>query len=145
MSERQNTRIFTVWDYDTQTVNQYQREGDCSNCGLCCRTSIEFSVVKPCNPESLHQGGQATTGSGTWAETKRNGDKLYYRIRGYKQDFLKCKHLDENNLCGIYQDRSILCQEWPFSPADIQPFPDCSYQFTKTGSWTFEEVMRKEK
>jgi len=41
--------------------------------------------------------------------------------------FYKCKHLLENNLCGIYENRKELCDRFPSSPWAIIP-PGCGFE-----------------
>lgn len=41
--------------------------------------------------------------------------------------FYKCKHILENNLCGIYKNRKELCDRFPSSPWAIVP-PDCGFK-----------------
>jgi Fe-S-cluster containining protein len=143
MTTSDNARSFTIWDYDVQTVKRYLREGECNSCGLCCRTSIQFSVAQPLDSEQLHQGGQKTTGQGRWVEINHNGSRTFYRILSYAQEQFQCRYLDTDSLCEVYPDRSLLCREWPFCPEDIVSFPDCSYQFELVGEWPFAQIKKQ--
>lgn len=44
-----------------------------------------------------------------------------------KITFYKCKHIQDNNLCGIYENRLELCDRFPTSPWAIVP-PGCGYE-----------------
>lgn len=41
--------------------------------------------------------------------------------------FYKCKYIQDNNLCGIYEKRPELCDRFPTSPWAIVP-PGCGYE-----------------
>jgi len=62
-----------------------------------------------------------------------------------KLTFYRCKHLLENNLCRIYNDRKELCKVFPSTPWAVVP-PGCGYE-----GWLFQErekikqKIRKEK
>ena len=143
MDDHQARKTVTVWDYDTQTVSRYQREGECSECGLCCCKGLMFSVARPIESQNLRQGGKATTGHGAWVEIYNNGERCFFRMRGYQPSAGICTHLDASQHCKIYPERSTLCREWPFSPADIADIQACSYTFTCIGAWTFDQIGLK--
>ena len=41
--------------------------------------------------------------------------------------FYKCKYIQDNNLCGIYENRPELCERFPTSPWSVVP-PGCGYE-----------------
>lgn len=47
--------------------------------------------------------------------------------------FYKCKHIMDNNLCAIYQNRKNLCDVFPSSPWSVVP-PGCGFE-----NWLFEQ------
>lgn len=54
--------------------------------------------------------------------------------------FYRCKHVLENNLCGIYKNRPEVCERFPSSPWAVVP-PNCGYE-----GWLFqkrEEIKAK--
>ena len=54
--------------------------------------------------------------------------------------FYRCKYIQDNNLCGKYQDRPVLCKHFPASPWAIVP-PGCGFE-----GWLFlkrEEIKQK--
>lgn len=51
--------------------------------------------------------------------------------------FYKCKYLQENNLCGDYENRPILCRLNPFTPWSIVP-PSCGFN-----GWLDEQKEKK--
>ena len=70
-------------------------------------------------------------------------------IEGLKEDgnydeknmtFYHCKYLQDDNLCGRYEDRLTLCKHFPSTPWAIVP-PGCGYE-----GWLFlkrEEIKQK--
>lgn len=57
-----------------------------------------------------------------------------------KITFYKCRHIGDDNLCGIYQNRFEVCQRFPSSPWAVIP-PGCGYE-----GWLFqkrEELKQK--
>jgi Fe-S-cluster containining protein len=133
-----------LWDYDKKIAIQYVRIGECNMCGACCRGTIHFSVVNMIDKDNPDNGGMATSREGQWVEVCPNGHKIYFKMREYERCDRQCKYLQTNNACGVYSERSTLCREWPFSPSDIVPFPDCSYKFFKVGQWDFDDIMKQE-
>lgn len=54
--------------------------------------------------------------------------------------FYRCRHILDNNLCGIYQNRKELCDRFPSSPWAVIP-PGCGFE-----GWIFqkrEELKQK--
>lgn len=47
--------------------------------------------------------------------------------------FYKCKHLQDNNLCGIYKERLPVCDRFPSSPWIVAP-PGCGFE-----GWLFQK------
>lgn len=41
--------------------------------------------------------------------------------------FYKCKHILNNNLCGIYKERPLVCERFPTSPWAVIP-PGCGFE-----------------
>lgn len=57
-----------------------------------------------------------------------------------KMTFYKCKYLLDNNLCGIYKTRPLVCERFPSSAWAVVP-PGCGFE-----GWLFkksEETKRK--
>ncbi len=132
-----------LWDYDKKVAIQYARVGECNMCGACCRGIVHFSVVNLIEKENPEGGGRATSEEGQWVEISPNGQKIYFKMKEYEVCDRQCKHLLEDGRCGTYLNRNTLCREWPLSPSDLIPFPDCSYQFVQIGQWTFDEILNQ--
>jgi Fe-S-cluster containining protein len=143
MTMKKPAKKIYLWDYDRKIAVQYARYGECNMCGACCRGIIHFSVVNMIEKDNPDNGGRATSKEGQWVEVSPNGQKLYFKMREYERRDRQCKYLQGNGTCGVYLERSTLCREWPFSPSDLIPFPDCSYRFFKVGQWTFNEIINQ--
>lgn len=136
------SNLVYLWDYDQKIVFQYGRFGECDRCGSCCMGGVHFSVTDVVDVDELRSGGRATTGDGAWVETSSNGVRVFYRIKPYQPGGKRCSRLQDNQMCGIYSNRPLFCRGWPFLPAEIIPFPECSYQFQKLGQWPFEQIKK---
>lgn len=53
--------------------------------------------------------------------------------------FYRCKHLQDNNMCEIYQNRPSFCHRFPYTGSEVVP-PGCGYE-----GWLFQkrEEMKK--
>jgi Fe-S-cluster containining protein len=132
-----------LWDYDKKVAIQYARVGECNICGLCCQGRISFTVVGILEKDNPESGGRGTSEEGQWVEVSPNGQKIYFKMKEYEPCDKQCKNLQEDGKCGAYGQRSTLCREWPFSPSNLTPFPDCSYKFIKVGQWTFKDIHNR--
>ena len=136
---------FILWDYDARTITKFRREGECNNCGVCCRMKITFAVVNPVEEDNLRQGGWFTSGQGQWVEARVDGHRQFFRMRSVMESDSCCVHLGEDNRCQIYRQRPLLCRTWPHTPFDLVNVPQCSYRFQILGHWLFEELGFKKK
>ena len=103
------------------------REGECHQCGECCRT-VNITAVRDV---TLRQHGSL--------EELR----LYMKYRGirvvgedvatnrlfYELD-IPCEQLTEDNGCRVHNspEKPLLCLKYPEEPGDI---PECGYTFRK--------------
>jgi Fe-S-cluster containining protein len=143
MAEPIISDLFTIWDYDAQTVTRYQREGACNGCGLCCVMVISFRVVSPLDSQNLRQGGVFTSGKGKWAEANVDGRRVFFRMDSYQPGVKACVHLTADKKCSIYQNRYLLCRTWPHSFFDVMHIPECSYRFQILAHHRFDELPIK--
>jgi len=124
------TKRYYLWDYDAGIVSEWQRLGECSQCGECCRIRLGYTVCrengKPCT----------TDGKGKWGEVAEGEERLFFRFQnaGARE---QCDRL-LGNTCSVHGDdeaRSDLCKEWPICPLELVPFPDCGYSFERVSEW----------
>ena len=45
---------------------------------------------------------------------------------------VKCKHLADDGMCSIYEQRPDICREFPATPLDLEGLERCTYYFTQT-------------
>lgn len=113
----------------------YTRTGSCNGCGQCCQNIAlihdgqvisrlsEFDALKEKFPEYA-----------AFRVSKTDGEGLLF----------KCSHLQEDNSCGIYDNRPGFCRNYPDETGLILggKLPsECSYQFKL--KQTFDEVLKK--
>ena len=132
--------IFTVWDYDTQTVTRYKRTGECNLCGYCCERTIKFSIVSSDDPDSKRQDGLITFHQGKWVEVGEGEERVFYRMKEQQEGVDRCIHLGCDNRCAKYEDRYPLCRTWPHTPNDLIHIPECSYTFERLDQCRFDEL-----
>ena len=132
------------WDYDTNIATEYERTGECNQCGDCCKRRVNTRMV---DGDKMNHGGRTTDGDGRWSEIDD----------GKKEEFIKfymepgdthetCVALDPYNRC-IEQEfgkKPWVCAIWPTAPSDIEQFPRCSYEFVEINRWKIDEVEYRE-
>ena len=141
---------FIAWDYVTSIATEYERRGECNQCGDCCRKTINMDMVE--GDKNAH-GGRGTNGAGIWSEIADADPREFVRFYLLPYEVLEtmykpkdihrpCTDLDENNLCISNGEKPWICSIWPTGPHDIKKFPNCSYEFVKGDSWQFghEEI-----
>jgi len=131
------------WDYDTKTVTEYARRGQCNKCGECCRWAVHYIGVKPYRARSLRNGSSGTTGEGVWQEIDCGRWSYYFSIANVEPGG-ECWNFDAAaNLCKVHADagRGKICTLWPFSPRCLEHFPQCGYSFEILGTWPLEETQ----
>ncbi len=128
----------------------------CKMCGLCCRVA---TTVVPYEKllELQEQGDQGAVDflelfepyESIEAARKVSAEIVDNIISGLKEDgnydeknmtFYKCRFIREDNLCGRYEERKLLCKHFPSSPWAIVP-PGCGFE-----GWLFwkrEETKQK--
>ena len=130
------------WDYDTNIATEYERTGECNQCGDCCKNKkvINFDMI---DGDKRSHGGDTTNGEGRWSEIDNGKQREFIRFyMGPDKQLLPCTALGPDNRC-IEQElgtKPWVCAVWPTVPSDIEPFENCSYQFVEINSWEFDEV-----
>lgn len=142
-------------NYEKNYLSQRPQEL-CKMCGLCCRvvtTTIPYLKLK----EMCEQGDKGAIDFLSIFEPypsiedarKVSAETVDNIINGLKMDdnyveadmtFYKCKYIRDDNLCGNYEARPLLCKHFPASPWAIVP-PGCGFE-----GWLFmkrEEAKQK--
>lgn len=118
-------------------IDKYKEQFTCNKTGTCCRLSssehsydqllekaragdkfaTEFtSVFKPYS--SLEEARAVFPEYVDYVLSEFADDEEIY--------FYQCPHIDDNNLCTIYEDRPGICSDFPSNPLSIM-FPSCGY------------------
>lgn len=128
--------------YEENYLNKRPQEL-CHMCGKCCRVVTTMISYK----ELLNLKENGDIGASEFLEIfepfnsiedAKNADKEIVEniIERLKSDgnynpeettFYTCKHLQENNLCGNYENRPALCRHCPSTPWAIVP-PGCGFE-----------------
>lgn len=115
----------------------------CHMCGRCCKMSTTPNTYE----ELKAQMAQGHPGASDFLELfepypsieaarKVDAEIVDNIINSLKADekydeknltFYRCRHIMDNNLCGIYQNRKKLCDNFPVSPWAVAP-PGCGFE-----------------
>lgn len=139
---------YTEWDFDNDIVTVYERHGECNGCGACCATVIRFAT----NNRGLGQpnpisGWDPRNGefssishSGVVNEVQVGGRRRFFMNIEITDEPYRCSMLTADNRCMIHVGKHLLSREWPLSPKQVTPFPECSYTFEILGQWKISEI-----
>lgn len=121
---------YIEWNYDEMLAIEYERHGECNQCGECCKAKITFKG-KRC-------GGDGTDEIGAWSEINdENENRLFFKPFKFELDEYTCPKY-KNYKCSIYDNREEICITWPLSPRDVIMMPSCSYWFDEIDQWKIE-------
>lgn len=119
----------------------------CLMCGKCCRLATTYvpydellklvkeddegaqdflSIFEPYPSTHAAKEAHPETVENILMNLKKSG------VSEAKATFYKCKYIQDNNLCGIYEKRPELCDRFPSSPWAVVP-PGCGYE-----GWMFK-------
>lgn len=131
---------YRKWDYDTNRVTEYVREGECNGCGACCKALIQFTVAGRVKDKDGRNLGNTTNGVGVWSEVQNGKKRRFFRINlmDLKPEAVTCSALSPENKCTVHQTKLPICEVWPVLPEQVTPFSECSYKFIEIGSWPIE-------
>lgn len=137
-------RTLIDWDYDGNIATQWERLGECNQCARCCIVQIEMVAM---SQEDARDGGYSTDETGLWHEIEEGGIRRYFKIKPIVLEVVnKGTCLSEDNKTCKYHDdphRSLICTGFPFSPRNIELFPECSFWFRPLTQWEIEPVVVK--
>ena len=158
-----------------QEIRKYERHADCVACGLCCRFVVffiprswatdpqfrvdirEHGLVVPVNEQAardedflnyLNIHGLSIVKIGQDYSVDLRGRKC--RVVQYGEAYgvstpAKCRHLLDNNLCGVYgkPERPQMCDTFPQHPAEFIGLADCSYSFSGQEGETYRAFEKE--
>jgi hypothetical protein len=140
---------FYEWDYDAHKIILWQRNGECNHCGECCKKAgaIQFEVSDTMMSDNTfpdgfnsQAGGDTTNGKGNWNEFQWHGQRRFFgNVRTLDKEVSPCSEWQDGR-CAIHNaDKPVICHQWPLSPRQIEPYPDCSYTFEKIEEYPLTE------
>ncbi len=133
-------RRYFEWDYVANTVIEWERHGTCNRCGVCCEASVTYEIQSPYK-RSMRYGGRETDHKGIWQEVHTGRWRYFFKVvRVDVNSPTVCGELTDDKLCAMHADKCFLCQEWPFSPRCVAPFPECGYSFTEVQRGRISEL-----
>lgn len=143
------TRYFE-FDFDSQTVIEYERHGLCNQCGACCIAVVTFQITQAMREKfsgwDARNGGDRPGDSGRWQAVLIDGRWRFWKLLGVENKGLefKCGMLTDDKRCKIHTGKTLLSREWPMSPAHVTPFDECSYSFTEKARMSLDEFYKVE-
>ncbi len=132
---------FIHWDYNKNIATEYERKGECNQCGDCCKGGMVFKTADVIESNGRN-GSRATTEKGIWNELVLvedivDNERIFFgQSRTYQMESA-CSSFREGIGCTKYIDRPQICKSWPHSPKDVARFRRCSYYFEKVDQWDF--------
>lgn len=121
----------------------------CKMCGRCCRVATtpktfeELNELAKSGDESAQDFLRLFEPYPSLEEARKVVPEIVDNIIGhlqkgalYEEDkltFYRCRYIQDNNLCGIYQDRPELCDRFPSTPWAVEP-PGCGFE-----GWLFQK------
>lgn len=132
----------TFWIVENGVLVRYRREGECNQCGECCRG---YRITYTVSVSFGHDDDDCGTDD-TWKEWE--GYSVFYAqgiwwfLKTLKIEYeegVECPLLTHQGLCSEWKDPKDfkpICRYWPYHPADLEHFPECGFSFIK------EEVRR---
>ncbi len=81
-----------------------EEQCNCIRCGWCC-TDMEVRMLDLVNPKYM----MSPKGFEFW---QAHGLQKVWEENGMVKIIHRCQHLDQNNLCGIEQDKPDFCRDW---------------------------------
>lgn len=113
---------YTIWDYAKQKIIEYERHGECNQCGDCCAVRIYTQM-----------GGSDDIASVISEDYRRD-----YGIHQPRPKTELCERF-QGNLCLKHDNKPTQCMNWPWAPDCLTYLSRCSYTFVETRSWDMEE------
>lgn len=113
----------------------YERSGSCNQCGSCCTNIYLIHGQKVIEDPALFEELKA-----------QNPEYAYFKVVRQEADGLmfQCVHLQEDNSCGIYEDRPDFCRKYPSEHSLLMGgklAEGCGYRFKLLK--TFQDVLRQ--
>jgi len=123
----------------------YIRTGHCNRCGECCgiKNTIIYSINTNFGDTSVDDAQDRDLPSEDWSEWegysifRAQGLWWYFKVTDVVENETPqlCSMQDpETKLCSLWDnpdDFPAICRYWPFKQSDLDPFPNCGFEFIK--------------
>jgi len=131
-----------VWIVEDGKLSLWRRTGECLKCGrCCCGSTINFtSSIWAIDKTDEQEHEPEVEEDDDWSDWKdyaileAQGVWWYFRINSIEGDDRRCGSLDEDGLCGCWQDWKKfrpVCRYWPFHPLWAHHYPGCGFSFER--------------
>lgn len=134
---------FYEWNYDTDTLIEYERDGECNGCGACCMGVITFQVTGGEAFKAIHNphnGGPTTDEKGVWLSISVGDKRRFFKMVSIEKTDHRCPMLTDDNHCRIHAGKYLFSRAWPMNPSQVRAFEKCSYTFREIGRWKISEL-----
>lgn len=133
------------FDFDQGVVIEYERQGECCECGACCNTVIKWQGTNG-GPKGIKEwnggnGDLAIFREGVWTGIYIKDRWRFFKDMQITDEPHKCSMLTDDNRCKIHTGKRLISSAWPMLPDHVTPFAECSYTFTEVGRWTVAEYF----
>jgi Fe-S-cluster containining protein len=131
------------WDYTNDSVVEYERSGECNECGQCCTRVIRFVIrnnTYPITGWNPHNGATAPLQSGRFAEVRVGDKRRFFNNAIITDEIVPCTMLTAEKRCAIHAGKHLLARAWPMTPDHVSAIPECSYSFREVGRWKISEL-----
>jgi len=149
-----NEITFHSWDHDQNEVIEWERLGECNQCGECCTAMIRFNVAGerfetlpdgtlmfPTTNVTPKSGGTTTDGKGLWHSITRGNLTRFFEVTEQGEiGSHYCPQLLGNNRCAVQSNKTLFNKVWPMHPNQVTPYPNCSYKFDEVARWRLDEL-----
>lgn len=141
---------FYRWDYDNDTLIEYEREGECNMCGQCCMAYIFYRVAGKRTPGKSSAMGDGVDGTGVWAGVSQGRMTRYVKLLEVSNIGGQACPAYRFNGCTEHAKKSLrmdgklaLCAAWPMIPDQVELFDECSYSFVEIGRWKISDIGKR--
>lgn len=140
--------LYYKYDFHQRIVVRYERDGECNQCGMCCKYIIKFRCANvgpgKDNPITGWHPGNGDIRLYAYDIVNAiymNGHWRYFADVTVTDELKPCPDLTADNKCRIHTGKHLLSRAWPLSPEQAAHFKECSYTFREVERWTFAEYF----
>ena len=130
-----------IWIVEDGQLVQYERTGQCNQCGACCCThtisySMSCTLRTPSRQVTEKDSDQDWAGSEGWSALYAQGVWWWFNVTEIEDKPDPCPGFSvETKRCTRWEDMEDfppICRYWPVNPKDIAKFPQCGFSFERT-------------